>query len=357
MSTPREALKKQLTRSQPCLSTPEESLKRQLTRSQISKIEGLARADLGTNRYSSIPFYQHQFIHELGHHQVDVPIFMAFNLYMPYWEFEIKHAIRSINEAVPGLHLYLTTDTYDYKIKITGEDEDDVYTEGNIILDREVIINLGRNFSDSEEQRRSTATHELMHALGVKHEHQRLDANQFVSYRRHSIHLSPRPHYYGLTAFDPMSIMMYSERDINRRGDAYIWMLKPCKDRELKMSELDKVGLNLLYKPAVNGSYNPRYNDKGLWNIYYCGRTFKQQDGTTGECGNITGGPTCPACRVLRCDALDSLVQNGKWQGWTGLVYCGRKFSNPSSDHDGYCGPNRGPQCPGCLFYPLSAYL
>ena len=42
-------------------------------------------------------------------------------------------------------------------------------------------------------------------------------------------------------------------------------------------------------------------------------------------------------------------VEKGKWQGWTGQVYCGRKFGVQEPGHNGLCGPNNGPPCPECF--------
>lgn len=68
-----------------------------------------------------------------------------------------------------------------------------------------------------------------------------------------------------------------------------------------------------------------------------------------GNCGP-TNGPNCPACRVLKTDRVERLWRKGKWQGWTGMVYCGRYFGIRSKGHDGYCGPNNGPNCPECHY-------
>ena len=76
------------------------------------------------------------------------------------------------------------------------------------------------------------------------------------------------------------------------------------------------------------------------------------------ECGNgeFKEGPNCPACRTLIGPA--KIEKNcGYWQGWSGLFYCGKNFTKPSEKkckktgkpwHDGFCGPDYGPQCPEC---------
>ena len=38
-----------------------------------------------------------------------------------------------------------------------------------------------------------------------------------------------------------------------------------------------------------------------------------------------------------------------KWQGWSGMVYCGKKIGKQSEGHDSVCGPDNGPSCEECL--------
>ena len=74
---------------------------------------------------------------------------------------------------------------------------------------------------------------------------------------------------------------------------------------------------------------------------------------TDGYCGP-TNWANCPACRTLKCDALERIWTKNKWQGWSGLVYCGREFGKKVPGHDGFCGPNNGIPCPECskILYP-----
>ena len=53
---------------------------------------------------------------------------------------------------------------------------------------------------------------------------------------------------------------------------------------------------------------------------------------------------------------MEQISKEEKWQGWSGLVYCGKKFGVPDDVHDGYCGPNNGPPRPDCSnsLYPAS---
>ena len=79
--------------------------------------------------------------------------------------------------------------------------------------------------------------------------------------------------------------------------------------------------------------------------VRYFGKKYRDHDG---HCGPVLG-PNCHACRVLNSDRVVSLWKKGKWQGWTGQVYCGRWFGVQGPGHNGYCGPNNGPPCRECF--------
>lgn len=65
---------------------------------------------------------------------------------------------------------------------------------------------------------------------------------------------------------------------------------------------------------------------------------------TDGRCGP-NNGPNCPSCRVLKNPKLKNKMGSQRWQGWSGLVYCGNYFGKMGNGHDGYCGPNNGISC------------
>lgn len=46
---------------------------------------------------------------------------------------------------------------------------------------------------------------------------------------------------------------------------------------------------------------------------------------TDGSCG-MDNGPNCHACRTLANEEFDKLMGRKRWQGWSGMVYCGKKF-------------------------------
>ena len=87
--------------------------------------------------------------------------------------------------------------------------------------------------------------------------------------------------------------------------------------------------------------------------MWYCGRyvmtrhNYPAENTTDGYCGK-NNWANCPACRTLKNDKVNELVRRGKWQGWSGLFYCGKYFGKQGGGHDGYCGPNNGHPCPDC---------
>ena len=220
--------------------------------------------------------------------------------------------------------------------------------KGNIINGHRANIFLGSN---PIPDKTDLATHELLHTLGFKHQHQRREAYAFIyepdiDSRQYLAH----PRILGITPFDPNSVMLYNQNSKIKKNNSPVWKTKLDKTN---MSELDKVALNLLHPPVRSNNYRPEKFQKidGIWRetVFSCGRVFRRQDGTEAICdARNNGGPTCPACRVLKSKRLNEIIKMGKWQGWTGLVYCGKQFCEPEEKHDGYCGPNTGQQCPDC---------
>ena len=95
----------------------------------------------------------------------------------------------------------------------------------------------------------------------------------------------------------------------------------------------------------------PRLGKTGL---YYWGRkvmenhNFPDNDLTDGIWGPESG-PNWPAWRVLKTDKMDLLNKNGKFQGYSGMIYWGKNWNKKSKGHDGLCGPDNGPPWDECL--------
>ena len=278
------------------------------------------------------------------------------------WIPHIINAVHSINKAAPGLDLmlcYTKTSFPKYRtIVIEGTTKDKCYTRGDVRKYNTSTIRLS-NECDRSFNMVSTSVHELLHALGFEHEHQRRDAEHHILYtgtketdEEWYDQCVQEDDIYGLTVFDPFSIMMYPESERLKRNEYNpIWFLKPDKKRSTEMSELDKVGLNLLYPPCRSPEYNPVISY--VTQMWYCGRSVMRNHNrpaesiTDGRCGPT--GVNCPACRTLKnAHYYHLFLREGRWQGWSGLVYCGKYFGVQEPGHDGYCGPDNGPHCPKC---------
>ena len=69
---------------------------------------------------------------------------------------------------------------------------------------------------------------------------------------------------------------------------------------------------------------------------------------TDGRCGP-DDGPNCPAWRTFRTKKMDELNKKGKFQGYSGMVYWGKKIEERGKGDDKLCGPSNGPPCDECL--------
>ena len=67
-------------------------------------------------------------------------------------------------------------------------------------------------------------------------------------------------------------------------------------------------------------------------------------------------GPNWPAWRTLKTDMMDELNEKGIFQGYSGMIYCGKYMGVVEEGHDGYCGPNNGPSCKSCSLYLIDEY-
>lgn len=332
-------------------------------RSGILTANSVIDLDPGTPRYRSKEFYMRQSKQLLGDEddRVKVPIWVNEDSLHSDWLCHIDTAISDINLAAPGLNLYKVSTRRGSKVRIVGIDECDAYTVGDILKNGEAEISLGHDFED----KRQTSVHELFHSLGFSHEQCRRDAGLYVTNK-----VPPDDHDWydnyasdreveGLTRFDPFSVMLYPEDEALQRNPTndIVWKLKPDTTINRQLSELNKVHLNLLYRPCKTATYNPELSaDTGM---YYCGRpvmerhNYPAESTTDGRCGPDSWA-NCPACRTLKNPKVDEIIRSGKWQGWSGSFYCGRKFGVRKPGHDGYCGPDNGTPCPECfhVLYP-----
>jgi len=227
-------------------------------------------------------FYEIQSLQMLGKEddRVVVPIWIARDPNLPRhmnvapdWVEHLQKAIKDINNAAPGLFLYSTTNPLKAKIKIARNNHNSsCFTRGNILETTWTEIFL---YSEWSEMKR-TSCHELLHAVGFQHEHQRRDRESSIHQNRQG---SPNNQYkvvadvLGITRFDPFSILLYSEDEklSRNRGDP-VWITKPYKSLNREMSELDKVALNNVYHPCEGPNYSPEIFGRSVTGLKYCGR-------------------------------------------------------------------------------------
>ena len=322
--------------------------------------------------------YGFQSFHELAAlDQYPVPIWISEHVNDGWKRVITSHAIVELNTAAPGINLHIVKDKNKARILIFNAKEDSrssktaeqqgrrAYTKEKILSSRRssqlpvARIYLGNDFSNKRHRR--TTVHEILHALGFKHEHKQKGADQELAIvnpkKLDDRQLIPEDNIHGLTRFDPFSIMMYNEggRDLKRTAHADpVWQRKKSRDLNQEMSELDKVGLNLFYPPREHSGYKPKWNP--ATNMYYCSRKVmaihNRPDGpiSDGFCGGdpskaVKEGPNCPACRTLKSpDGATLPLDKSRWQGWSGMIYCGKNG----------CGPDFGQPCQECrkLLYP-----
>lgn len=198
------------------------------------------------------------------------------------------------------------------------------------------FIHLGSKWPGNKN---GTAIHELLHALGFMHEHQRFDAHLYADIdfcEQNPNRLQYKPLEFALlTRFDPFSIMMYPEDKylkLKRKSDS-LCQLKKDGNRCQTLSELDKVSLNLVYPPCSSDLYKPIISPESR--MLYCGRKVMENhnQNTRATADTFLCGPkiwaNCPACRVIKntgTTKIQTCIRNGKWQGLSGLFYCGRTY-------------------------------
>lgn len=324
-------------------------------------VEALEKANKQMDKYDArlhcTLFYKLQSLQKLGEekNRVHVPIYIekrdSSKTVDSSWYSHLHNAIAAINLAAPGLYLQEVDHLQGAKVQIYGTSKETAFTRYNILTSSVAEIYLYHKWSGKKR----TSVHELLHALGFAHEQKRGDGSREVAIdteKNNDRQYTPETSVLGITRFDPFSIMLYSEKHLVRKpeGDT-VWKLKPQSEKlNEEMSEVDKVGLNLMYRPCKSQHYNPHLSDvTGMW---YCGREVMDRHNHPAARIVYRCGPSesanCHACRVLRNNKVLKLNDGNKWQGWSGLFYCGKYFGKVASGHDGYCGPNNGPPCPEC---------
>ena len=222
-------------------------------------------------------YYKIQSLQWLGErkNQVSIPIWIARNVDAAWIE-HIRQAISDINYAAPGLRLFITSDeSVKGKIDIFGTREGSCYTWSDMLDVCSLGCKIYLDWRWPEKKR--TSCHELLHALGFGHEHQRRDRDSSIHVEseesEENSQYCKEDNLLGITRFDPHSILMYPEEQaLLRNTDDPVWFTKPTTEINREMSELDKVSLNNLYRPCKGPLYSPTKFGKGVTGLWYCGR-------------------------------------------------------------------------------------
>ena len=69
-------------------------------------------------------------------------------------------------------------------------------------------------------------------------------------------------------------------------------------------------------------------------------------DGTWGP----DNGPNCHSWRTLATKKMDRLNKKLIFQGYSGMIYCGKEIITYKGDKEKYCGPDNGVPCDKCFW-------
>ena len=213
-------------------------------------------------------FYQKIYLNcDPGDNPKEINIYVRHKPRLQKWKYSIKSGVCTTNSHAPGLKLKITEEKLTSDIIIRPVDVN-CYTEGNILADSKSHVNLPTDFN-KDYHMESIVLPEFLHALGFQHEHQRRDGRQYIIYgdmsrqegRRMDKALNrTKGNFVPITAYDPYSIMHYPvfpDSKMKRHGEG------PFEGvQNITLTELDKIGLNIVYPPARSPAYNPKKNAK-----------------------------------------------------------------------------------------------
>eukprot|EP01084_Bolivina_argentea_P056485 103390_1 len=245
------------------------------------------------NREIGVPFYLIQSRHILEDNNQPFSIGYTINNDVQLtWNKAATRAINIVNTTCPGINIIKDNQKEIAKqIIFKSSNKKEAYTQNNILTSNQSIIVLGIKWY--ENARNGTALHELLHALGVQHEHKRndrhkfgVDVNNTKCIEIHGNEWNNKWKYQytsndedklmfnngndnkiddidGITMYDAHSIMNYVnckgklniDKDLFTVYSAYS-PLNGFPRRDI-LSPLDEVGLNILYKPCIRSWYKP----------------------------------------------------------------------------------------------------
>ena len=84
------------------------------------------------------------------------------------------------------------------------------------------------------------------------------------------------------------------------------------------------------------------------FNLNYVILNCSDADGKTQKCGP-SYGPNWPACRTLTTRIMDDFNDEGKFQGWSGEIFCGKKVTRDPRIRFGIWGFDADKWCNKCF--------
>ncbi|VDI04432.1 Hypothetical predicted protein [Mytilus galloprovincialis] len=286
-----------------------------------------------------ILFYKNQMINELSRSDIPkiVPVFIEIKSNRrPF----VMSSIEEFNMHVPGLVLAVTKDRPEADVVII----DNVELPNSIYISwlksgshYAAEISLSQNFKGTSKLKQAASMLAILHSIGFHSEITRLYSILAKS------KIKDRNQNQIIKKFDPYSILLLGSMNLIEKG---VWTFQ-VEDQNIEgLSEVDKVVLNLLFPPCNTNDYKPKVSQKT--GLLYCGRRVMADHNhpttslTDGHCGPGNGA-NCPSCRTIKEQTISKMQRLGtlgKFQGWSGMVFC----NNPKKN----CGPSYGKPCQSC---------
>jgi hypothetical protein len=323
------------------------------------------KIDSKNDRNYASEYYTRYSQHPIRDNPIDIVIIINGDL--GGWNTHFRKAVEHIALYAPGIRF-----TYDQSsprvlsITVMADSSEGCYTRSNLRQTTSSQIHFQSPPSSWGKSNYcfGTAIHELLHALGFQHEHQRSDRDEYITINAGQESNSQYTILNGATPispFDPHSILLYNGLEYFKQenGDPVYTIMGSTKSsiRRSHLSPLDRICLNYIWPPARRNEagYNYHPQISMTTGLYYCGRETTKDHNYPGSnlTNNFCGpnnGPNCDACRVLSNPQIPKTNGQRKvWQGSSGCFYCGVFFGKLNIFHDGYCGPNNGTPCPECF--------
>ncbi|XP_063413705.1 uncharacterized protein LOC134696062 isoform X2 [Mytilus trossulus] len=302
------------------------------------KINNLRRLN---DTQSLILFYKSQMMNELSSSYTPkiVRVFIEIN---SNWRRFVVSSIEELNMNVPGLVIAVTKDRTEANVVMidNAASPNTIYISWFKRVSHYVAeIAFGHNFKGTSKLMKTAAMLPILQSIGFRHEITRLYSILAVS------KLPDKNENRVIMRFDPYSILLLGSMNLIEKG---IWSFQVEDPNIEGLSELDKVVLNLLFPPCITKDYKPKVSKETAF--LYCGRGVMANHNhplgsfTDGHCGPANGA-NCPSCRTIKeltVGEMQRLGKLGKFQGWSGMVYC--NYSNLKCS----CGPSYGKPCESC---------